>query len=87
MARREAKARTKAVPVPARVVRGKDVAEGEATLQQRLAAVERERDALREELERCEAHMRRLEENQLQVRDRIAWALDSLHDILDKKAT
>jgi hypothetical protein len=28
---------------------------------------------------------RRLEETQAQVRDRIAWALDSLHNILEGK--
>ena len=52
---------------------------------ERLAAVEGERDALKEELERFKARQRRLEETQAQVRDRISWALDSLHNILEGK--
>ena len=48
-------------------------------------ALECERDALKEELEHFKARQRRLEETQAQVRDRIAWALDSLHNILDGK--
>ena len=51
----------------------------------RLAAVERERDALKDELERSKSRLRLLEETQSQVRDRIAWALDSLHSILQGK--
>ena len=54
-------------------------------LQERLAALERERDQLKAELERFKARQRRLEETQAQVRDRIAWALDSLHNILEGK--
>jgi len=54
-------------------------------LRERLEAVEGERDQLKEELERFKARQRRLEEAQAQVRDRIAWALDSLHNILDGK--
>jgi len=78
------KARTKTVPARARSLRG-NAAKAGGTLQQRLAAVERERDALRGELKRTEAHVQRLEETQAQVRDRISWALDSLHNILDGK--
>ena len=37
------------------------------------------------ELERSKARQRQLEETQAQVRDRIAWALDSLHSILDRQ--
>ena len=51
----------------------------------RLSALERERDALRADLQRAEARVRELEKTQAQVRDRIAWALDSLHNILDGK--
>jgi hypothetical protein len=54
-------------------------------LRERLAAAECERDQLKEELERFKMRQRRLEETQAQVRDRIAWALDSLHNILDGK--
>jgi hypothetical protein len=55
------------------------------TLGERLAAVERERNALQEELERARSRVRLLEETQARVRDRIAWALDSLHNILEGK--
>ena len=92
MARRgAAKARDKSAPGgarprQARALSGK--AKGAAangSLQERLAAAERERDALREELERFKARQRQLEDAQAQVRDRIAWALDSLHNILEGK--
>jgi hypothetical protein len=56
-----------------------------ATVQERLAALERERDQLREELEHTRVRQRQLEEIQAQVRDRLAWALDSLHNILEGK--
>jgi DNA repair exonuclease SbcCD ATPase subunit len=55
-------------------------------LEERLAQAERERDALREELERFKVRQRQLEEAQAHVCDRIAWALDSLHNILEGKA-
>jgi hypothetical protein len=52
----------------------------------RLAALERERDALRLELERSEARVEALEKAQAHVRDRLAWALDSLQNIIQGKA-
>jgi hypothetical protein len=55
------------------------------TLGERLAAVERERNALQEELELSRSRVRQLEESHAKVRDRIAWALDSLHNILEGK--
>ena len=54
-------------------------------LRERLAALECERDQLREEVESFKARQRQLEETQAQVRDRIAWALDSLQNILEGK--
>jgi chromosome segregation ATPase len=51
----------------------------------RLAALERERDDLKEELARTQARVRQLEAGHAQVRDRIAWALDALHGILEGK--
>jgi hypothetical protein len=51
----------------------------------RLAALERERDALRLELERSEARVEALERAQAHVRDRLAWALDSLQNVLQGK--
>jgi chromosome segregation ATPase len=89
--RRAAKARSKPAPAAARPARGKAASNKQAaaaangSLRERLAAVEGERDALKEELERFKARQRRLEETQAQVRDRISWALDSLQNILDGK--
>jgi hypothetical protein len=87
MARRRAtKAGGKSVPAAARAPRVK--AKGRpagGTLADRLALVERERDALKAELERSRSRLRLLEETQSQVHDRIAWALDSLHTILEGK--
>jgi hypothetical protein len=51
----------------------------------KLTVLERERDALRLELERSEARVEALEKAQSHVRDRIAWALDSLQNILQGK--
>ena len=48
----------------------------------KLVALARERDALKGELKRCEARLRQLEEAQAEVRERIAWALDALRNIL-----
>jgi hypothetical protein len=87
MARRLAdKARSKSAPVRAQSRRGKaKAAAPDGTTSQRLAAVERERDALRAELEQLEERLRLMEKNHAAVRDRIAWALDSLHNILQGK--
>jgi len=89
--RRAAKARSKSAPAAARPAHGKAPsgkqtgAAANGSLRERLAAVECERDTLKEELERFKARQRRLEETQAQVRDRISWALDSLHNILEGK--
>jgi len=87
MARRLAsKARSKGAPARAQSRRGKTkTAGGDRTVQQRLAALERERDNLRSELEQTEERLRQLEKNHADVSDRIAWALDSLHNILQGK--
>jgi hypothetical protein len=57
----------------------------EAVLRERLAVVERERDALLSDLNRAQARIMSLEKTQTQVRDRIAWALESLHNVLEGK--
>lgn len=54
-------------------------------MRERLAALERERDALRADLEREQARVRKLEEANAAARERVAWALDTLNDILDMK--
>jgi hypothetical protein len=92
MARRRAfKARSKSTPASARAPGGK-AARGQQTgakanggLRDRLAAAERERDQLKDDLERSTARLKLLEDAHAQVRDRIAWALDSLHNILQGK--
>jgi hypothetical protein len=86
MARHRDKARTQTVPASARVLRGREERESSGALKLRLAALESERDALLSELKRCEARMRRLEDTQAKVRERIAWALDSLQNILSGRA-
>jgi hypothetical protein len=91
--RRASKAGSETAPVAARPEHGHGQAKaargkalpGNGALRERLAAVERECDALRAELERFKAHQRQLEEAQDKVRDRLTWALDSLHSLLDSK--
>ena len=55
-------------------------------MRERLAALERERDALRAELEREQARAHKLEEANTAARDRVAWALETLNDVLGTKA-
>lgn len=87
MAQRHAgKASLRAVSARDRVGRGKaKAATPESALKERVTALERERDALRAALEREQARARKLEEMQALARDRIAWALDSLQNILETK--
>jgi hypothetical protein len=47
--------------------------------------IERERDSLAADLSRALDRIRELEKTQADVHDRIAWALDSLHNILHNK--
>ena len=58
----------------------------DGSLKERLQALERERDELREALERERARAGKLEEVNAAARNRIAWALDSLHSILESKS-
>jgi hypothetical protein len=84
MARRRAsKASGKSVSAGARA-KAKARSSADAVAE-RLAEIERERDLLQQELERSRARVRLLEETHAKVRDRIAWALDTLHNILDGK--
>jgi hypothetical protein len=88
MARRHAgKASPTIAPARERGRRGKvkTAAAPEAALKERLSTLERERDALRVALEREQARVRKLEELNATARDRIAWALDSLQNILGVK--
>lgn len=84
---RAVKARSKAAPAREQSSPGKVKGGGHAngSLQQRVAALERERDALKEELRRAQAQVRKLEETQAQVGNRISWALESLQSVLEGK--
>ncbi len=85
------KARSKAAPGRAQSRSGKaktktkTKTEARDPTAQRFAALERERDALRVELDEANERLQVMEKNQADVRDRIAWALDSLHNILQGK--
>jgi hypothetical protein len=87
MARRQAgkaDSRTALARDRARPSKPKTVSPGNS-LKERLAALERERDALRADLERERTRASKLEEMHATARDRIAWALDSLRNILETK--
>jgi hypothetical protein len=56
------------------------------TPEERIAALERERDGLRAALEEERARRRKLEAVYAAARDRISRALDSLHTILNAKS-
>jgi hypothetical protein len=58
---------------------------GGATPEERIAALERESDALLAALDEERARRRKLEAVYAAARDRISRALDSLHTILDGK--
>lgn len=62
-----------------------DTGAAESALRERLAALEQERDTLRVALDRERARVRKLEEMNASARDRLAWALDSLQNILETK--
>ena len=55
-------------------------------LKVRVAALERERAALAADLEAARARITDLETRQGEIADRIAWALDSLHDLIGDEA-
>ena len=82
MARRDAGKTSPRVAARGRAGREKAKAP-DGALRERVAALERERDALREALEREREHGRRLQQANVAARDRIAWALDTLRSVLD----
>jgi Domain of unknown function (DUF4164) len=55
--------------------------------EERLAALEAERDALQQELTLAKAKIAALEAVQDDVANRIVWALDSLRSIVDRDDT
>jgi hypothetical protein len=46
--------------------------------------LERERDALKSELEAARARIASLEESRRQAANRIDWVIDALHGLIDK---
>jgi hypothetical protein len=77
---RRGKAKPAAAEVPAATPSA-----SEATLGERLAALERECATLREQLKLERSRRRKLEEVHAATRDRIAWALDSLQAIIEAR--
>ena len=64
--------------------RGTAVVAGQPTgLSDRIATLEAERARLQAELGAANARISELETRQSEVADRIAWALDTLHTLLD----
>jgi chromosome segregation ATPase len=89
--RRAVKANPKSVVARTGARRSRTKAPREAagdgpSLEERLAALERERDELRAALDEERARRRKLEEVYAAARDRISRALDSLHTILNAKS-
>ena len=53
-------------------------------LEARVKLLERERDALKSELEAARARIASLEESRRQAANRIDWVIDALHGLIDK---
>jgi len=90
--RRPVKANPKGAAVRAGARHGKGkvrtpaaAASAAVSLEERIAALERERDDLRAALDEERERRRKLEEVYAAARDRISRALDSLHTILNAK--
>ena len=77
--------RGKGKPAAAAVRPAATPSASEATLSERLAALERECATLREELKLERSRRRTLEQVHAATRDRIAWALDSLQAIIEAR--
>ncbi len=59
--------------------------QSEAQLLARLALMEKERDALAAEVQSLQQRCRQLEEATAHVRNRLAWAIDSVESVLQNK--
>jgi len=59
--------------------------QSEAQLLARLSALENERDALAAEVQTLQQRCRQLEEATAHVRNRLAWAIDSVESVLQNK--
>ena len=73
------------VKASARVSPPRAVETPAAGLEAKLKAVERDRDAIKAALAVAETRIKDLENHQSDVANRIAWALDSLHNLLEEK--
>jgi hypothetical protein len=51
-----------------------------------IAQLEQERDALKVELKAVEARIAALEQQRTELLNRIDWAIDSLHNLLESKS-
>jgi uncharacterized coiled-coil DUF342 family protein len=51
-----------------------------------IAQLEQERDALKGELKAVEARIAALEQQRTELLNRIDWAIDSLHNLLESKS-
>jgi uncharacterized coiled-coil DUF342 family protein len=60
--------------------------EGAGRQTQRIKALERERDKLKNQLKEAEERIKRLEESRTEAVNRIDWVIDSLHNVLDSGA-
>jgi hypothetical protein len=70
---------------PSRVRAGAESVEAvpAPSVDEQIAALKRECEDLRQALTAAEARIRSLEDRQTEVANRIAWALDSLRNILE----
>ena len=75
------KAKKQASTAPARSAKAKSVTEPKAD---RLASLEVECSRLRAELAEAGARIKALETQRKQLLDRIDWAIDSLHTLIDE---
>jgi predicted nucleic acid-binding Zn-ribbon protein len=77
---RTARGKLEAAPAEKTVPR-----QSEAQLLARLATLERERDALTAEVQSLQQRCRQLEDTTAHVRNRLAWAIDSVESVLQNK--
>jgi hypothetical protein len=86
MARRQSKkdAGKPANLTPQAAVSHEETGQERAVVEQ-LLSLQRERDALRVDLEAAHARISHLENRESNLADRIAWTIDSLHSLLDEK--
>jgi hypothetical protein len=80
------KGKRQAPPPRQRSARAAPAADPKRSAQGRLEAVERERDQLKAQLSEAMASIARLEQARDAAVNRIDWAIDSLHNVLEGDA-